>query len=65
MTIQVYGIPTCGTCKKALKWLQENQLEFEFINTKEEPPAFNKFLLGLIRLALSPCGTHRVGPIGL
>lgn len=39
MTIQVYGIPNCGTCKKALKWLQENHLEYEFINTKEEPPS--------------------------
>lgn len=39
MTIQVYGIPNCGTCKKALKWLQENHLEYEFINTKEAPPS--------------------------
>lgn len=34
----MYGIPTCGTCKKALKWLQENGVEYEFINTKEQPP---------------------------
>lgn len=38
MTLEVYGIPNCGTCKKALKWLDENQVEYEFINTKEEPP---------------------------
>jgi len=38
MAIQVYGIPNCGTCKKALKWLQENHIEYEFINTKENPP---------------------------
>ncbi|HBC43083.1 MAG TPA: arsenate reductase, partial [Pseudanabaena sp.] len=24
MSIQVYGIPSCGTCKKAIAWL-ENQ----------------------------------------
>ncbi|HEY9608068.1 Spx/MgsR family RNA polymerase-binding regulatory protein [Allocoleopsis sp.] len=39
MSIQVYGIPNCGTCKKALKWLEDNAIAYEFINTKEHPPA--------------------------
>lgn len=38
MTLQVYGIPNCGTCKKALKWLDDNSIDYEFINTKEQPP---------------------------
>ena len=38
MTILVYGIPNCGTCKKAIAWLEENQVEYQFINTKENPP---------------------------
>ena len=38
MTIQVYGIPNCGTCKKAFKWLDDNDMEYDFINTKEERP---------------------------
>lgn len=38
MVIQVYGIPTCGTCKKALTWLDNHKVEYEFINTKEHPP---------------------------
>ena len=38
MSIQVYGIPNCGTCKKAFKWLEDNGVEYEFINTKEHPP---------------------------
>jgi arsenate reductase (glutaredoxin) len=38
MTLQVYGIPNCGTCKKALQWLAENHIDYEFINTKEYPP---------------------------
>jgi arsenate reductase (glutaredoxin) len=37
-SIQVYGIPTCGTCKKALQWLDAQQIGYEFINTKEQPP---------------------------
>jgi arsenate reductase (glutaredoxin) len=38
MSIQVYGIPNCGTCKKAVKWLQDRDFTYEFINTKENPP---------------------------
>jgi arsenate reductase (glutaredoxin) len=38
MSIQVYGIPTCGTCKKALQWLNAQAISYEFINTKEHPP---------------------------
>ncbi|MGB3493624.1 MAG: Spx/MgsR family RNA polymerase-binding regulatory protein [Elainellaceae cyanobacterium] len=37
-TIQVYGIPNCGTCKKAFLWLDQNGIAYEFINTKEQPP---------------------------
>jgi arsenate reductase (glutaredoxin) len=38
-SIQVYGIPTCGTCRKALQWLDTQQISYEFINTKEQPPS--------------------------
>jgi arsenate reductase len=38
MMIQVYGIPNCGTCKKAFQWLDKNGVEYEFVNTKENPP---------------------------
>ncbi|MEA5515762.1 Spx/MgsR family RNA polymerase-binding regulatory protein [Nodularia sp. UHCC 0506] len=38
MSLQVYGIPNCGTCKKAFTWLQDNSIDCEFINTKETPP---------------------------
>ena len=38
MSIQVYGIPNCGTCKKAFKWLEDSEITYEFINTKENPP---------------------------
>lgn len=37
--IQVYGIPTCGTCKKALQWLDAQKISYEFINTQESPPS--------------------------
>jgi len=38
MSIKVYGIPNCSTCKKAIKWLEENSVDYDFINTKENPP---------------------------
>lgn len=38
MVLKVYGIPNCGTCKKAIAWLQENDVAYEFVNTKDEPP---------------------------
>ncbi|MEM8639212.1 MAG: Spx/MgsR family RNA polymerase-binding regulatory protein [Cyanobacteria bacterium P01_G01_bin.54] len=37
-TLQLYGIPNCGTCKKARQWLDERSIDYEFINTKETPP---------------------------
>lgn len=38
MSLQVYGIPNCGTCKKAITWLQNHGVDYEFINTKENAP---------------------------
>ncbi len=39
MSIQVYGIPSCGTCKKAIAWLENQSIVYEFINTKDYPPS--------------------------
>ncbi|MFQ4136821.1 Spx/MgsR family RNA polymerase-binding regulatory protein [Nodosilinea sp. PGN35] len=39
MTLTVYGIPTCGTCKKARQWLDSHAIAYDFINTKEQPPS--------------------------
>jgi arsenate reductase (glutaredoxin) len=39
MTLQIYGIPTCGTCKKAFQWLDTHKINYEFIDTKENPPS--------------------------
>jgi arsenate reductase (glutaredoxin) len=38
MSLKVYGIPNCGTCKKAFEWLGTHKVDYEFINTKEQPP---------------------------
>lgn len=54
MSIQVYGIPNCGTCKKALQWLDENQIDYEFINTKEHPPTLAMIQAWVVSLGSKP-----------
>ncbi len=39
MPLTVYGIPTCTTCKKALQWLDQQQIAYEFVDTKLAPPS--------------------------
>ena len=36
--IKVYCYSRCTTCKKALKWLDENQIEHEVIDIKADHP---------------------------
>lgn len=38
MTIQYYGYPKCTTCRKASKWLKDNDLEYINNNIAESPP---------------------------
>lgn len=38
MGLHYYGYPTCTTCKKAEKWLKENNIPFEASNIAEQPP---------------------------
>jgi arsenate reductase len=33
---KVYGIPNCDTVKKALTWLKEHDIPFEFHNFKKK-----------------------------
>jgi len=35
--MKVYGIKTCGSVKKALKFFKDNNIEFEFIDLKKTP----------------------------
>lgn len=39
MALTVYGIPNCGTCKKAMQWLDSHAIAYEFVNTKDQPPS--------------------------
>lgn len=37
--LHYYGYPTCTTCKKAEKWLKENNIPYEASNIAEQPPS--------------------------
>lgn len=38
MAWTVYGIPSCNSVKKALRWLEEHEQEHELVNLRERPP---------------------------
>lgn len=39
MALTVYGIPTCGTVKKARKWLDERGVEHAWVDFRATPPS--------------------------
>lgn len=53
MTLTFYWYPSCGSCKKAKKWLDENDLKYESRHIVEETPSKEK-LLKLISVSQLP-----------
>lgn len=39
MSLIFYGYPKCGTCRKAQKWLESQDIPLEYHNIVEEPPS--------------------------
>lgn len=39
MNLKVYEYRNCGTCRKALKFLKTNQVQFESLPIRETPPS--------------------------
>ncbi len=37
--VKIYGIPNCDTVRKAIKWLETNAIEHEFIDYRKNPLA--------------------------
>ena len=42
-----YSYLKCSTCRKATKWLESNDFEFQLIDIVKEPPLFNYLNLAL------------------
>ena len=46
-----YSYPKCSTCRKASKWLDQNNIKYQFIDIVDKPP-LKKFLeLALIQFS--------------
>ena len=39
MNLRVHGIPTCGTVKKARKWLDARGIAYEWVDFRTTPPS--------------------------
>ncbi len=37
MTVMLYGLPNCDTCRKARKWLDQAGIEYHFVDYRSEP----------------------------
>ena len=35
--LTLYGLPHCGTCKKAIAWLQAHNVAHHFVDYRAEP----------------------------
>ncbi len=46
--MKVYSYKGCGTCKKALKWLELRGVEFEEIAIRESPPRIDELKTALL-----------------
>ena len=40
--MKIYGIKTCGSVKKALKFFKDNNIEYEFVDFKKTPVGCEK-----------------------
>ncbi|HEY6725961.1 MAG TPA: arsenate reductase family protein [Polyangiaceae bacterium] len=45
--LEVFHYPKCGTCKKALKWLDARGVEYRLIDIVAKPPSLSKLKLAL------------------
>jgi arsenate reductase len=39
MSLKLYGLKNCDTCKKAVKWLQAEGIDHEFLDLRKSPPS--------------------------
>ena len=39
MSLTIYHYPSCDTCRKAMKWLDTNDLSYEAVHIVNDPPS--------------------------
>jgi len=57
--IKVYGIKTCGSVKKALKFFKDNNIEIEFHDFKKEPVGCDKIDTWLEKVSIDKLFNNR------
>ena len=50
----LYGIPTCGTVRKARKWLDEHGIDYDWVDLRENPPDREQLETWLARFGFKP-----------
>ncbi|ABX08444.1 Spx/MgsR family RNA polymerase-binding regulatory protein [Prochlorococcus marinus] len=50
MRVKIYSYSACGTCKKALKWLDLNNIDYELIDITINPPSRKLIISALEQL---------------
>ncbi len=48
--VRIYSYASCTTCKRALKWLSENNIDFEVIDIVVNPPSRNVLIKAIDQL---------------
>ena len=48
----LYSYPKCSTCRKASKWLDQNNIKYQFIDIVKEPPSKEFLELAFIQFSL-------------
>lgn len=54
MALTFYWYPNCGTCKKAKKWFEDNEIEYEAVHIVEETPSKEEILQLIEKSGLPP-----------
>ena len=39
MSIRIYGLKNCDTCRKARKWLSDRNIDHEFVDVRDNTPS--------------------------
>ncbi len=50
--MKIYGIKTCGSVRKALKFFNDNSIKYEFINFKKTPVEKDKIEFWLKKVSI-------------
>ena len=57
--MKIYGIKTCGSVKKAIKFFKDNEIEYEFVDFKKTPVGCNKIDVWISKVGIDVLFNNR------